>query len=53
MKAMLVAFAAIVVITIGASQVLKQVGFSSAEQATSSSVRLDPGQLMTRKKHSQ
>ncbi|MEP3048116.1 MAG: hypothetical protein ABJL55_22370 [Roseibium sp.] len=51
MKAMLVAFAAIVVITVGSSQVLKQVGFSSAEQATGSSVRLDPGQLMPKKRH--
>lgn len=40
MKAMLTAFAAIVVISIGASQVLKEAGYSSAERATSSSVRL-------------
>ncbi len=40
MRAMLAAFAAIVVITIGASQVLDRAGFSSAEQGTSSSVRL-------------
>lgn len=41
MRAMFAAFAAIIVITIGASQILGQLGFSSAEQATSSSVRLD------------
>jgi hypothetical protein len=40
MKAMLTAFAAIVVIAIGANQILDQTGFSSAERATSSSVRL-------------
>ena len=40
MRAMFAAFAAIVVITIGASQVLDRAGFSSAEQGTSSSVRL-------------
>ncbi|WP_296593229.1 hypothetical protein [Roseibium sp.] len=40
MKAMLAAFAAIVVISIGASQLLGNIGFSSADQATSSSVRL-------------
>lgn len=40
MKAMLTAFAAIVVIAIGANEVLDRVGFSSAEKATSSSVRL-------------
>lgn len=41
MKAMLTAFAAIIVITIGANQVLDQLGFSSADQTSSSSVRLD------------
>lgn len=40
MRAMLTAFAAIIVVAIGASQTLKQVGLSSAEQATGSSVRL-------------
>jgi len=37
---MLAAFAAIVVISIGASEFLDRAGFSSAEQASSSSVRL-------------
>ncbi|WP_256386387.1 hypothetical protein [Labrenzia sp. VG12] len=40
MKAMLLAFAAIVVISVGANQVLHNIGFSSADQSTSSSVRL-------------
>ncbi|WP_319383915.1 hypothetical protein [Roseibium sp.] len=40
MRAMFAAFAAIVVISIGASQVLDRAGFSSAEQGSSSSVRL-------------
>ncbi|GAA0775812.1 hypothetical protein [Roseibium denhamense] len=40
MKAMLAAFAATFVIAIGASQMLGNMGFSSAEQASSSSVRL-------------
>jgi hypothetical protein len=40
MKAMLIAFVAIGVIAIGANQILDNVGFSSAEQATGSSVRL-------------
>lgn len=40
MRAMFAAFAAIVVIAIGASQVLDRAGFSSAEQGSSSSVRL-------------
>ncbi len=40
MKAMLTAFAALIVLTIGASQVLDRAGFSSAEQGSSSSVRL-------------
>jgi hypothetical protein len=40
MKAMFAAFAAIVVIAIGANQILDRSGFSSAEQATGSSVRL-------------
>jgi len=40
MKAMLLAFAVTIVIAVGASQVLNNIGFSSAEQATGSSVRL-------------
>ncbi|WP_297580470.1 hypothetical protein [Roseibium sp.] len=40
MKAMLLAFVAIVVIAIGANQTLEHMGFSSAEQTSSSSVRL-------------
>jgi hypothetical protein len=40
MKAMLVAFAAIIVIAIGANQALTHMGFSSADQTISSSVRL-------------
>ncbi|MES0812183.1 hypothetical protein ABLO27_22030 [Roseibium sp. SCPC15] len=40
MKAMLLAFVAIAVIAIGANQVLEHLGFSSAEQTSSSSVRL-------------
>jgi len=40
MKAMLTAFAAVVVIALGASQVLKQASYSSAEKATGASVRL-------------
>ncbi|WP_256370149.1 hypothetical protein [Labrenzia sp. PHM005] len=40
MKAMLTAFAAIVVIAIGANQVLDRAGFSSADQTTGNAVRL-------------
>ncbi|WP_268957564.1 hypothetical protein [Roseibium aggregatum] len=40
MKAMFIAFAAIVVIAIGANQVLMHLGFSSEDQLTSPSVRL-------------
>jgi len=40
MKAMLLAFAAIIVISVGANQALEHMGFSSADQTTSSSVRL-------------
>ncbi|MCX2725549.1 hypothetical protein [Roseibium salinum] len=40
MKAMLIAFAAIIVIAVGANQVLDHLGFSSAERTSSSSVRL-------------
>lgn len=40
MKAMLIAFAAIIVIAVGANLVLDRMGFSSAEQTSSSSVRL-------------
>ncbi len=41
MKAMLVAFAAIIVIAIGADLALREAGFSSAEQNSGSAVRLD------------
>lgn len=41
MKAMLVAFAALIVITIGASQVLQHIGFSSADRGAGPSVRLE------------
>ena len=41
MKAMLAAFFAMAVISVGASEILKRAGFSSTEQATGSSVRLD------------
>jgi hypothetical protein len=40
MKAMLLAFAAIIVIAVGSNQALEHMGFSSAEQTSSSSVRL-------------
>ncbi len=40
MKAMLIAFAAIIVIAIGANQALTHMGFSSADEYSSSSVRL-------------
>ncbi|MES0881102.1 hypothetical protein [Roseibium sp. SCP14] len=40
MKTMLLAFVAIAVIAIGANQALEHLGFSSAEQTSSSSVRL-------------
>jgi len=41
MKAMLLAFCAIVVISFGASYVLNTQGISASEQATGNSVRLD------------
>lgn len=41
MKAMLAAFAAIVVIAIGASYGLERAGFSSEERQAAPSVRLD------------
>lgn len=41
MKAMMTAFAAMALISVGAWYVLGQAGFSAAEQGTSSSVRLD------------
>ena len=40
MKAMFLAFAAIVVIAVGANLALDHMGFSSADQTTSPSVRL-------------
>jgi len=40
MKAMLLAFAAIIVIAFGANQALEHMGFSSADQSTGASVRL-------------
>ncbi|GAB2184336.1 hypothetical protein [Roseibium sp. LAB1] len=40
MKTMLIAFAAIIVIAIGANQALEHMGFSSADFTTSPSVRL-------------
>lgn len=40
MKAMLAGFAAIVVIAVGANLVLKQMGFSSADQTAGNAVRL-------------
>lgn len=40
MKAMLLAFAAIIVIAVGANQALEHMGFSSADMTTGSSVRL-------------
>ncbi|WP_428645029.1 hypothetical protein [Roseibium sp.] len=40
MKAMLIAFAAIILIAIGANQILEHMGFSSADQTSSASVRL-------------
>ncbi|EAV42406.1 hypothetical protein [Roseibium aggregatum] len=40
MKTMLIAFAAIIVIAIGANQVLEHLRFSSADFTSSSSVRL-------------
>ena len=39
MKAMLIAFAAIILIAIGANQVLDRMGFSSADRTSSASVR--------------
>ena len=41
MKPMLAAFAAIAIIAVGSNFALKQAGFSSQEQGSSSSVRLD------------
>jgi len=41
MKAMLTAFLAIVVISVGSNYVLKQSGFSSQERASGAAVRLD------------
>lgn len=41
MKAMLTAFAAIAVISVGANFLLGQAGFSSQDQAAGSAVRLD------------
>lgn len=41
MKAMLLAFLAIAIISVGANFGLSQVGFSAQERTTSSSVRLD------------
>lgn len=41
MKAMLLAFAAMIAITVAAPYALEQAGFSAAEQGTSPSVRLD------------
>ncbi|MEZ5882191.1 MAG: hypothetical protein R3D35_16210 [Nitratireductor sp.] len=41
MKAMLFAFVALVVISVGANLVLDGMGFSSAENNTSAAVRLD------------
>lgn len=41
MKAMLLAFAAIVVISIGANFALQEAGFSSADQTSGNAVRLD------------
>lgn len=41
MKVMMTAFAATVIIAVGANFALNYVGFSSAEQATGSAVRLD------------
>ncbi len=41
MKAMLTAFAATIVIAIGASYALEYAGFSSQERTASTSVRLD------------
>ncbi len=41
MKPMLSAFAAIAIIAVGSSFALNQAGFSSQEQGSSSSVRLD------------
>lgn len=41
MKAMLAAFATIVVIAVGSNLILGQIGFSSAERSSGSAVRLD------------
>ncbi|MEL6619911.1 MAG: hypothetical protein AAFP16_13610 [Pseudomonadota bacterium] len=41
MKAMLIAFAAIAVIAVGANVILEQSGFSTQERAAGNAVRLD------------
>lgn len=41
MKAMLAAFVAIAVISVGSNMILSEVGFSSEERTSSPSVRLD------------
>jgi len=41
MKAMLTAFAAIAIIAVGSNVILSNAGFSSADQASGASVRLD------------
>ena len=41
MKAMMAAFATMVVITVGADVVLDQIGFSAEEQGSGAAVRLD------------
>ena len=41
MKAMLAAFAAIVIISVGSNLALNNAGFSSAEQTSGDAVRLD------------
>ncbi len=41
MKAMLIAFAAIVIISVGANLILENLGFSSAQKAAGPAVRVD------------
>lgn len=41
MKAMLIAFVAIAVISVGSNMILKQAGFSSQERGSGPAVRLD------------
>ncbi|WP_263289388.1 hypothetical protein [Tateyamaria pelophila] len=41
MKAMLAAFVAIAVISVGSNYILQQVGFSTQERASGAAVRLD------------